>query len=53
MKTLNFLLSIIAILLFWIAINLTPTATADKRWSDVNIAAVGGNAIYGDAVPTK
>ena len=53
MKTLNFLLSIIAILILWIALNITPTATADKRWQDVNIAAVGGTTIYDGRVPIK
>ena len=53
MKTLNFLLCIIAILLFWIALNTTLSATAGKRWEDINIAAVGGSPIYDGRVPTK
>lgn len=53
MRTLNFLLSVIAVLLLWICINTTPGIIAGDRWTDVNISAVGGHAIYGKAIPTE
>ena len=53
MKTTNALLGIISVLLFWLCLNTTPTATANKRWEDVNVAAVGGDAIYDGKIPTK
>ena len=52
MKTIQTLLSIIIVLLVYIAFQLTANVTAGARWQDVNIAAVSGKPIY-DAVPTK
>lgn len=52
MKTSNILLSIIAVLLFWIAVNLTQSVGAD-RFTSVSIDAVGGNPIHDGKVPTK
>jgi hypothetical protein len=46
------ILTIIAIALVWIAIQLTPTADADKAIQDVNIVQVGYKWI-GQAVPVK
>ena len=51
-KPSNVLLGIIAFALLWIAVQLTPTATASRQIQDVNIVKVSDRFI-GPAVPVE
>jgi len=48
----KFILTVIAVGLFWIGIQLTPIASADRQITDDNIAKVN-NRYIGAAVPVE
>ena len=48
----KFILTVIAVGLFWIGIQLTPIANADRQVTDVNIVKVSDKFI-GPAVPVE
>ena len=54
LKSITALLIVIVILLFYKVVFIdTPGVNAGSRWSDVNIAAVGGNPVHGDSIRTE